>query len=200
MGTTNIDASILYSTPIRKAIRGGVISALVGSGWGIKDDVVEDLMADATLKLVDGSLAKFNPDHPNGKGLSGFCRMVAHRLTVNYVQLHVHIHDGAVSRGTVNHTDCTSDGDDTPLHRHLHNGIHADESPLANLRLEQRERLEKALMALTQDERRHALKLLKGGTSAQWAAENGVSTATANRHKAATLAKLTALLASDDDE
>lgn len=189
MGTNNNTWEILSNPEILKAIKAGVFSALVGSGWRTDADTVADRISDVKVLLASKYLAGFNPE--KGKTLRGYVRMVAHTKTVNYVQLHVHRHDGAVGAMRIDPTDATGDdgnGSSTP-------NIIADSSPCAFLRIEQREALTGALEALEALERSHMEALLSGSTSAAWAAENGMSTVQANRHKKATIAKLARLVA-----
>lgn len=191
MGTNKIDANILATPEIQRAIRGGVISALTGSGWAFNSDQIDEQVSEITLLLVDGYLDRY--DASRGKGLPGFVRMVAHKKTVSYIKLHVHKYDGAMNRGSVNHTDFTSEDDTAPR------GVYADESAdLGFVRVEQRERLERALDALTADERSHFEALIAGQTSAEWAESHGYTPVQATRQKKALVAKLAALVQADE--
>lgn len=196
MGTNNSKWQILSDPKILKAIKAGVFSALVGSGWSTNTDLVNDRISAIKVILADTYLDKF--DASKGKGMAGYCRMVAHDKTVSYVKLHVHINDGAVNRGTVNHTDFTSGNDSEDCTPSV--GIHADDSAtLGFVRVEQRERLQKAMTALSEAERAHFMALMSGRTSAEWASENGYSAVQANRQKTAMMAKLTRLVTADDE-
>jgi hypothetical protein len=187
MGTKN-KWEILSDPAILRAIRGGVVSALSGSGWRLTADLIDDRVSDIKVLLADQYLDGFDPD--KGKTLTGYVRMVARTKTINYVQLKLHENDGAVNAMRIDATDATAD-DTTPR-------VVADNSaPLAYLRVEQMERLTRGLEALKADERSHIEALLNGETSAVWAERNGISPATANRHKAATIAKLARIVADE---
>ena len=190
MGTNNNNTWEILSNPaILKAIKAGVFSALVGSGWRTDAETVADRISDIKVILAEKYLAGFNPE--KGKTLRGYVRMVAHTKTVSYVKLHVHRHDGAVGAIRIDCTDATGDdgnGSSTP-------NVIAESAPTPFERTEQKERLTAALEALEALERSHMEALLSGATSAAWAAQNGMSAVQANRHKKATIAKVSRLVA-----
>ena len=195
---TNIDTSrptwkndAIVLPEVRDAIKSGVYTALIGSGWSANPDTVADCIGHVTLLLLDSYLDKWAGYQGKNKNqLAGFCRWVAYQKTINFVQLKVHEHDGAVDRMVIDATDATAD-DATPR-------VVTDETwGLGFLRVEQRERLTNALEALETDERSHIVTLLNGGSSAEWGAENGMTPVQTTRHKQAVIAKLARLVADE---
>ena len=179
------------------SIKSGVFTALIGSGWGTSPDSVEDRISHIKVILAEKYLEDWRTyDGPNKNTLPGYCRMVAFQKTIQYVQLKVHEYDGAVDAEPVNHTDYhRDDSDGQPIGAR---GILADDtSAVAFLRVEQKERLERALEALSADERSHFEALMSGDTSAEWAAREGFTPVQATRQKKAMLAKLAALVDAD---
>lgn len=193
MGTNNIDttvagwknAAIIANLD---SIKSGVYTALIGSGWRTDADSVADRTQAVALYLIEKSLDKWAGYQGKNKNmLSGFCRWIAYQRTVNYIKLHRHMYDGSASAMRIDTTDATQD-DKAPR------VVIDDTSALAFVRIEQRERLVLALDTLDAMERSHMDTLFAGGTSAAWAAEHGLTPVQANRHKAATIAKLAALV------
>lgn len=176
------------------SIKSGVFTALVGSGWSTSPDSVADRISHIKVILAESYLDKWNTyTGPNKNTLTGYVRMVAFQKTIHYVQLSLHEYDGAVDAESVNHTDYSADDDTAPR------GIYGDDSAeVAYLRIEQRQRLESALDALSADERDHFEALLAGETSAQWAERAGYSPVQATRQKKAMMERLAALVQSDD--
>lgn len=195
MGTNNIDTNnptwkntAIVLPEVQDAIKSGVYTALVGSGWSANPDTVADCISHVTLLLLDSYLDRWASYQGKNKNmLTGFCRWVAYQKTVSFVQLKVHEYDGAVDRMVIDATDATAE-DKTPR-------VVADETwGIGFLRVEQRERLVNALEALEADERSHIMALLNGESSAVWAAENGMTPVQATRHKQAVIAKLARLV------
>lgn len=195
MGTNDIDTTVngwqsraLGSADVQDAIKSGVYTALVGSGWRADADTVADCIGHINVLLLDGYLDKWAGYTGKNKNmLTGFCRWVAYQKTVNFVKLHVHRYDGSVDAMRIDATDATAD-DKAPR------TIADDHSALAFVRVEQRERLMLALEALEALERSHIDALLAGESSADWAARNDMTPVQAARHKAATVAKLATLV------
>lgn len=180
------DAIVLAD--VRDAIKSGVYTALIGSGWRTDPHTVADTIGHITLILLDTYLDKWaSYTGKNKNQLAGFCRMIAYQKTVNFVKLHVHRHDGAVDAMRIDATDASAD-DKTPR-------VVADPAACSFERIEQKERLVSALAALEASERSHMEALLAGRSSAAWADENGMSAVQANRHKKATVAKLARIVA-----
>lgn len=192
---TNIDTtaidwknSAIVLTDVRDAIKSGVYTALIGSGWRTDKDTVADCIGHVTVILLDSYLDRWaGYTGKNKNQLAGYCRMVAYQKTIHFVKLHVHLHDGAVNAMRIDATDASAD-DKTPR-------VVADTTPNTFERTEQKERLTSALEALETLERSHIEALLSGCSSAAWAAENGMSPVQANRHKKATVEKVARLVA-----
>lgn len=180
---------ILNDPAILRAIKGGVCAGLLGSGWNLNQDLVKEMVSEVKVLLAESYLDKYDPNR--GKTLPGYVRMVARSKTLNFVQLKLHQNDGAVNAMRIDGTDATAD-DASPR-------VVEDEcAGIGFLRVEQRERLTRAMARLEAIERSHIEALLAGETSAQWAARNGMTPVQATRHKQAIVAKLARFVAEDE--
>lgn len=174
---------VLSFTEIQDSIETGVFCALLGRGWSYDADTVRDLCQHVNVKLLETHLDSFDP----GRGaLATYCRVVAYHRTLNYLDLHRWQHDCSEDTASVSGTDSADDPS---------NCVVPDDSAALNLaRIEQRERLTRALEALESAERSHAEALFAGDTSAQWARGNGSSPVRACRQKKVIMATLAAFV------
>ena len=174
MGTNDITGKT-----VQRALNLGVVKALIGSGWTLNKELIAERMQSVSLELLE-VLPKFDS---NRSKLEAYAFTVAFSKTVSFVKLHLHRHDGAMNRGTVDSTDATAD-DKAP-------SCITDESALSGFaRTEQRMAMERAVERLTAIERSLFACIYVGDSEREWGHDNGFSPVQVNRMKADLIAKL----------